>query len=97
VRAAIARVIGQATGDAIRDAVRVMLDLPEDRWDDDRHEDREPFWDSLGAAVGQEARIRPTGRTTSTSPGHPTGGLLVLALVSRFRRPHVIAYCSGGK
>jgi hypothetical protein len=47
VRAAIARIIGQATGDAMRDAVTVILDGPPARpAGDDVREERERPWNS---------------------------------------------------
>jgi hypothetical protein len=44
VRAAIARAIGQATGETVREALRVILDGPPDRPGYERPEDRERGW-----------------------------------------------------
>ncbi len=44
VRAAIARAIGQATGETIKEALRVILDGPTDRPGYERLEDRERGW-----------------------------------------------------
>src|SRR5262249_32945916 len=47
VRAAIARIVGQATGDAMRDAVSVILDAPPARpTHDDYREERDRVWSS---------------------------------------------------
>jgi hypothetical protein len=46
VRAAIARAVGQATGDAAREALRVILNGPPDRPSYGRPEDRDGGWGS---------------------------------------------------
>ena len=44
VRAAIARAIGQATGDTVREALRVILDGPPERPTYERSDDRDGGW-----------------------------------------------------
>jgi hypothetical protein len=44
VRAAIARAIGQATGDTVREALRVILDGPPERPGYERSDDRDGGW-----------------------------------------------------
>jgi hypothetical protein len=58
VRAAVARAIGQATGETVREALRVILDGPAERPGHERLEDREGRWD--------QSR-RPTWPTTRPS------------------------------